>query len=399
MTSPATLAPDPARPLRIDRSQTMAVLGYRVPAVIYALAAFSFELIRVPWWLLKYIPNSGRQNKDWTYAQALTVRLLSSFVDHVAVVRPRTNLSLEPGAEKERFLVIDPVPSKFCTGPMSSNRSVQPSRIGATWYPAALSSSDVCRATVVLHIHGGAYVLADGRPATSGSLISAILDHTPATHVLSPQYRLSSLPATDTSNPFPAALQDTLSAYHYLIDSLKIPPGNIILSGDSAGGHAAIAFLRYLSDFGTELKIPAPSACYLWSPLIRPGANVELMSTNPNFATDYVPKLLLNWCAAAYAGLGSSKVLESPYSDFLQNTFKTEVPVFVNAGGNEVLVFDIASWTAKMKDLGNNITLDIEKNAPHDPLVLLHMGFGTEAKRIAQKAGEWAIIATKRHRS
>lgn len=377
----------------------MAILGYRLSAVIYALAAFSFELIRLPWWLLKYIPKSGRQNQDWTYAQALTVRLLSSFVYHVAVVQPRTTLSLEPGAEQERFVVLDPVPTKFCTGPMLSNRSVQPSEIGATWYPAAPSSSDICRATVVLHIHGGAYVLADGRPATSGSLISAILDHTPATHVLSPQYRLSSLPPTETSNPFPAALQDTLSAYHYLIDTLKIPPRNIILSGDSAGGHAAITFLRYLSEFGTELKIPSPSTCYLWSPLIQPGASVERMRTNPNFSTDYVPRLLLNWCAAAYAGTGGPKVLESPYIDFLENTFETEVPIFVNAGGNEVLVFDIASWTAKMKDLGNDITLDIEKNAPHDPLVLLYLGFGTEAKRIAQKAGEWAIIARERHRS
>lgn len=63
------------------------------------------------------------------------------------------------------------------------------------------------------------------------------------------------------------------------------------------------------------------------------------------------------------------------------------------------MVFDIASWTANMKDLGNNITLDIEKNAPHDPLALLHLGFGTEAKRIARKAGEWAIIARGKHRS
>lgn len=90
---------------------------------------------------------------------------------------------------------------------------------------------------------------------------------------VSPQYRLSSPPATDTSNPFPAALQDTLSAYHYLIDSLRIPPSNIILSGDSAGGYAAIAFLRYISEFETELEIPLPSVCYLRSPLIQPGAN------------------------------------------------------------------------------------------------------------------------------
>lgn len=76
------------------------------------------------------------------------------------------------------------------------------------------------------------------------------------------------------------------------------------------------------------------------------------MCTNPNFRTGYVPRLLLNWCAAAYAGPGGSKVLDSPYIDFLRNIFKTEVPVFVSAAGNEVFVFDIASWTANMRDLG-----------------------------------------------
>lgn len=95
-----------------------------------------------------------------------------------------------------------------------------------------------------------------------------------------------------------------------------------------------------MSEFETGLEIPLPSACYLWSLLVQPGANVERMCTNPNFRTDYVPRLLLNWCAAAYAGPGDSKVLDSLYIDFLQNVFKTEVPVFVSVGGNEVLVFE-----------------------------------------------------------
>ncbi|KAF2843921.1 alpha/beta-hydrolase [Plenodomus tracheiphilus IPT5] len=368
----------------------MANLARRTFVVTYAVTAFTLELTRLPWWLLKYSLRCGRQSEDWNYRQALTVRLLYSFVRHIAALKPITSMSLDPGAEKERFQVITPIPAVYCKGPLLSNPNVKPTEIGATWYPNPLLPSDIGHATVVLHIHGGAYVLADGRTATSASLVSALLDYTPVTHVLCPQYRLSRLPASDASNPFPAALQDTLSSYYYLVETMRVPPRNIILSGDSAGGHNAIAFLRYLSEFGSELQLPVPSACCLWSPLIQPYLCDDFIRTNPNSITDYVPWPLMEWMAAAYIGLGGLEVLKSPYVSLLHSPFKTEVPIFVNAGGKELLFYDIMKWANLMgKTTGNSITLDVEETAPHDPLVLIHMNFGSEAKKIAQRVRVW----------
>jgi hypothetical protein len=73
--------------------------------------------------------------------------------------------------------------------------------------------------------------------------------------VLYVQYRLAGPNA-----PFPAAVQDLLTSYHYVLD-LGVTPENITLVGDSAGGNVVIAFLRYL-ETGQSL-LPRPGNNYL----------------------------------------------------------------------------------------------------------------------------------------
>lgn len=50
------------------------------------------------------------------------------------------------------------------------------------------------------------------------------------------------------SQVFPGSLLDALTAYFYLTEDLKVPPSDIVLSGDSAGGGIAIELLMYLRD-------------------------------------------------------------------------------------------------------------------------------------------------------
>jgi acetyl esterase/lipase len=60
-------------------------------------------------------------------------------------------------------------------------------------------------------------------------------------------------------------LVDTITAFAYLVDTLKVSPKNIILSGDSAGGLLALSLVRYLRD---ELRVTdLPRALVLSSPL------------------------------------------------------------------------------------------------------------------------------------
>ena len=359
---------------------------------IYILAALGYELARLPLFLVKFITRYGRQHPQWSYRQAVMTHILFSVVYHAATVQVPTPTPLTPGKEKERFVRIQPAESDAYADPLRINSDIQPVEIGASWYPAPLSAaSDKSSVKVILHIHGGAFVMGDGRTAATGYAAKLLLRYTPSTHILAPQYRVSTLPASKTSNPFPAALQDSLTAYLYLVQDLKIAPKNIVLSGDSAGANLAIALVRYLNEYGGKLSIPNPGAVLLWSPWIDPSDDSDsFVHSNPNYATDYLSHPFTKWGVNAYRGQGGVKALESPYAALKNETFLTDVPIFANTGSGEVLYFDDVEWAEKMLKAGNDVTLDVEKNVPHDVLLIGNiLGFDREAQACAKRAGDW----------
>ena len=85
-----------------------------------------------------------------------------------------------------------------------------------------------------------------------------MLARTTLSHVLSVDYR-----KVQTA-PFPAALLDCLSAWVYLTQYLDIAPSRILIAGDSAGGHLALALARHLRDGDFAL----PKALLLFSPWV-----------------------------------------------------------------------------------------------------------------------------------
>ncbi|KAL6709965.1 hypothetical protein ACN47E_000750 [Coniothyrium glycines] len=359
---------------------------------IYVLGALSFEVARFPLFLFKYLLRSGRQHTQWTFRQAIGVRLFYSVVYHIASIHMTTVLPLTPGTEKERFVLIKPAKNESYKGPLRSNPQIKPAEIGATWYPAPLSvQSDKSNIRVVLHVHGGAFVTGDGRTVASGFMAKKFLKYSNVTHVLCPQYRLSTLPVSKTSNPFPAALQDTLTSYLWLVNDIGVSPKDIVVSGDSAGGNLAISLLRYVAEFGPDLDIPAPSTALLWSPWINPADNsCSYVYDNDHFATDYLSPPFTRWGSTAYAGEAGLETLKQPYISHKDKMFTTEVPLFVNTGGGEVLYYDNVEWARNMDKAGNNVTLDVEDFVPHDIIVMGSvLGFNTAATNCAKRAGEW----------
>ena len=63
---------------------------------------------------------------------------------------------------------------------------------------------------------------------------------------------------------FPGPLHDAVSAYFRLVDDLRIPPENILLAGDSAGGGLCLALMMYLRDN----DYPLPGGAILMSPWV-----------------------------------------------------------------------------------------------------------------------------------
>ena len=109
----------------------------------------------------------------------------------------------------------------------------------------------------LLHLHGGGYVLgsAFGYQALAGALATNA-----GTGVLVPEYRLA------PEHPHPAAVDDALSAYRWLIG--RTPADQVTLTGDSVGGGLVMALMLRIREEG--LPLPGGAA------LLCPGVDLTL---------------------------------------------------------------------------------------------------------------------------
>ncbi|RGB22400.1 Alpha/Beta hydrolase protein [Rhizophagus diaphanus] len=133
----------------------------------------------------------------------------------------------------------------------------------------------------ILYFHGGAYYLCnkDSYRNVTGSLAKWT-----NARVLAIDYRLA------PQNLFPAALQDALAAYLYLLNPSKdtgfepLNPKNIVIAGDSAGGGLSLALGLAIRDSG----LPSCAGISCWSPW------VDLTQSTPSMqddeCADYIPK-------------------------------------------------------------------------------------------------------------
>ena len=335
--------------------------GYPLVAV-YSLVAFLNLIGKLPFWLLRYSVPSSRPHSSWTLNQTLRAKLIKTWLEFASSIEFQFPQSLSPGAEKERWVVIPPKDSKFYQPPLD-DRAVKPAKIGGFWYPGPyLHETDQSR-KVILHIHGGAFVISDAREMNYGFAAKSLHDATSAT-IFFPDYRLSST----KGNRFPAALQDSLTAYLFLLDQ-GVPRANIILSGDSAGANLAIGLLRFFSQ-NINLFPTQPYALLLWSPWLDLSMDFdELFTRDPRANTDYVPAAFLEWGRRAYkpSELSASDSYISPG----QHPFTSKTPIWIHLGGLEIFKEQITAFHRAMREIGNSpVVLDEMENEVHDVLML-----------------------------
>jgi acetyl esterase/lipase len=366
-----------------------ALIKFQPFKALYALIAVLVEAMKFPLWVIMYLPAAGRPHRSWSHQQAIRMKIVKAFLKHSSAVEVKTPLSLAPGPEKTRFVAIEPAHAKYYKGPLE-DKAIKPEKIGVTWTPKPVGKGDIYNPDldVVLHFHGGAYVIGDGRDHDTGFLAKTFLKHGKVTHVVTPQYRLSSNPG----GRFPAAFQDAVTAYSYLIHTLKVPADRITLSGDSAGGNLALALLRYIADFGKEVDLPWPGCIWLWSPWVdvEAGRNTANINQSPNERTDYLGGGFGKWGADSFAPSGKVDSA-NPYLTPLGNAFKSKTPIFVQTGDAEVLYDDDVEIASQFKKIaGNKVELEVKKAMPHDIILVGHiLGFNKEASEAAKAAGEF----------
>lgn len=342
----------------------------------------------------------ARQCKQWNLNQAVRVRVVRLVLLFMSLVRAGDRLSLKPGKERNRFEVIRPQSESFYQGPLS-DPLIKPDIIGTTWTPARPPAKSLIRPDLIvaLHIHGGGFVVGNGRDSDTGYFAQCLLKHMGVTHVSTPQYRLSS--SFTKNGRFPAPVQDALTSYLHLIRERGIPAKQIIISGDSAGGNIALSLVRYISEFGAELDIPAPGGVALWSPWVDVHAATDLtlnVRMSPNYGTDFICTEFARWGSSAVIGWGRIDPA-GPYLSPLHHPFKMgdgEVPLFVHAGGAEVLVDDVKEFARRFEGAGwNKVHLGISEHCPHDILLLGdRFGFEREAEEAAREAGRFFVEST-----
>lgn len=162
-------------------------------------------------------------------------------------------------------------------------------------------------------------------------------------------YRLSSSAPYPAANPFPASIIDAISGYHYLVETLGFAPSNIVVGGDSAGGHLASNLGRYL--IASKLPtLPPPGALLLLSPTMdwanthlgTPGSTLDAHKSSdfvrPVMLSGYTTRSLLG---ALDAGEAATNAWLSPASLKLSSAdglFVGYPPTFILAGSAEQTV-------------------------------------------------------------
>jgi acetyl esterase/lipase len=218
----------------------------------------------------------------------------------------------------------------------------------ANGVPAEFTSTDQADpACVVIFLHGGGYV--------SGSLTShrhmvAQLGRDARARTLAVGYRLA------PEHPFPAALDDALAAYRFVL-AQGIAPKKIALCGESAGGGLAVAAMVRLRDYG----LPLPACAWLSSPWTDLSQSGTTMQTK-DAVDPLIHKAYLDQLAVAYlGGVPADNPLVSP----LHADLRGLPPFFIDVGSDETLLGDATRLAEVAGAAGVRVTLNIWPDMIH----------------------------------
>lgn len=210
-----------------------------------------------------------------------------------------------------------------------------------------ISSKSSTRTRALLYFHGGGYVL--GASPGHRDLAAALAEMADLAVYLV-DYRLA------PEHPFPAAVDDALQAYQWLLEQ-GFEPSQIILGGDSAGGGLAVSTLLNLKNLG----LAAPAAAMLLSPwldLSLSGASVE---TNEHADVVLSKSVLVAWADHYLQGRDALAPLASPiYGDLVGLP-----PVLVHVGSSEILRSDSEDLVDRIIEHDGSAVLKVWDDLPH----------------------------------
>jgi monoterpene epsilon-lactone hydrolase len=242
---------------------------------------------------------------------------------------------------------------------------VEANGVPAEWVVAAGVPAD----RSLLFFHGGAYHM--GSAATLRHLLALVSDAAQA-RVLSVDYRLA------PEHPFPAAVDDALAAYRWLL-ARGSDAGRVAIAGDSSGGGLTLATLVALRDAGE----PMPAAAVA----ISPWADLEMAgeSLRTRAAVDVMVKPDGLREAADWYLAGQDP--RHPYALPVHADLRGLPPILIHVGDAEILLDDSTRFAASASAAGVEVTLEVWDDMPH--VWHTFAGLLPEADQAVERIGRW----------
>lgn len=193
---------------------------------------------------------------------------------------------------------------------------------------------------VILYCHGGGYSTGSrkyARTLTTKLASSTFMD------VLCFDYRLA------PEHPFPAALEDAMKAWDYLM-LLGYGAREVIVAGDSAGGNLALTLVLQLKNqqrlLPRGLVLMSP-----WTDLTSSGESFQKRAElDPVLNEEYINRMKL-----AYA---AGQDLKDPLISPLWGNHREFPPIYIQVGDNEILYSD--AWRLYERLLEQHVSVRFE---------------------------------------
>ncbi|MBM3222655.1 MAG: alpha/beta hydrolase [Candidatus Tectomicrobia bacterium] len=258
---------------------------------------------------------------------------------HMLTSRPMP----EQATVADRRQGFDMLAAKFPLAPDVRCDAVDANGVAAAWVVAP--GADTGR--TLLYLHGGGYVI--GSINTHRDL-AARLSRAAAARVLLIDYRLA------PEHPHPAAVDDAVTAYRWLLQQGAAPTSTVI-AGDSAGGGLTVAALVALRAAGAPL--PAAGVC------ISPWVDLEGIgdSMSSKASVDPIVQLPgLQWFAGLYLNGAHPR---TPLAAPLYADLHGLPPLLIHVGTAETLLDDATRLAARAQAAGVEVTLDAWEGMIH----------------------------------
>ena len=200
---------------------------------------------------------------------------------------------------------------------------------------------------IFMHLFSGGYVIGT---LESRRRIPVLIGRSSNLRCLNVGYRLA------PEYPFPAALEDSVKAYDWLL-STGIKAKDIVITGASAGGGLACATILKLK----ELNIPLPATMVLISPWADLALTGETLKNNAKFEPNITVEMLRMLANAYLQGENPKNPLVSPIYGNLEGF----PPLLIQAGSYEVLLDDSVRLAERAKAAGVEVSLEIYRGMIH----------------------------------